>query len=114
VLEMAYKGNRHGKRSVGRTMEGINEFRAWHTGRTKRKTGRAPAATTLATFGYRVRQAAKVAGVEAVPELAEHLEQPELAEAILDKLALTNPVGSLRHTWGACTTSPSTPRSRGG
>jgi hypothetical protein len=83
-------------------MEGLDGFLDWHVGRTRRKTGRAPAASTLATFGYRVRQAAAVAGVDTLPELAKHLEQTELAESILDKLAVTNSTGSLRHTWGAC------------
>ena len=112
---MAYQpGNKLSGRAVGRAMQDLEDFLVWHIGRTKRTTGRAPAKSTMDTMSYRVRQAASIAGATTLRELAEHLEQPHLAEAILDKLAVTNSTGSLRHTWGACSTSPSMRRSGAG
>src|SRR3954451_8525243 len=95
-------GNSFRGRSVGRSMEGLDDFEAWHVGRTKRTKGRAPAKSTMDTICYRIRQAARTAGVETLPELAQHLEQEHQAEAILDRLAVTNSPGSLRLTWMAC------------
>lgn len=74
----------------------IDDFLTWHTARTKRRTGQAPAASTLRSTKTRLRIAMRAAGVDELSVLPDTLTNEAKCEALFDKLSLTNSSGSLR------------------
>lgn len=91
----------------------IDDFLAWHTARTKRRTGRPPAASTLRSTRTRLKVAMKAAGVEELCVLPDTLTSAEKVERMFDKLSLTNSSGSLRLVYESLKTFSEYARAQG-
>lgn len=91
----------------------IDDFLAWHTARTKRRTGRSPAASTLRSTRTRLQVAMKAAGAEELSVLADTLPNAEKIERVFDKLSLTNSSGSLRLVYESLKTFSEYARAQG-
>lgn len=80
----------------------LDDFLAWHSARVLRRTGTAPAASTMRSTATRLRSAMRAAGTTEVSVLCTRLTVEDDAEAILDRMAVTNTPGSLRLVYEAC------------
>ncbi len=74
----------------------MDDFINWHQARVLRRTGHPLAASTLRSTRTRLRSALRAGGTQEVRVLADICQNRDKAEALLDRLALTNSPGSLR------------------
>lgn len=80
----------------------LGTFLEWHAARVLRRTGSAPAASTQRSNATRLRSAMRAAGTDKVSVFCAVLTSEDDAEAVFDRMSVTNTPGSLRLVYEAC------------
>lgn len=77
----------------------LDDFLTWHTAKVKRRTGRAPAASTLRSTRARLASAMSALGTDEASVLTDTTTDADALERLFDRLSITNSSGSLRLVW---------------